>query len=147
MHILPQKISTKKWPKNDLKLPKIVQKWPKLPKLAQKCICNFLHLWEEGIFVADNDGREIRGTLRGTRGPRNIAEYYVMLCDTKEFKMWYSETFSSEAKVFYSCKDQRASMNIVIICNFVCSEAWTSPEINLFNQMFIMDKRLSLCVV
>ena len=41
MHILPQKISTKKWPQNDLKLPKIAQKWPKIaqigPKMTQNC--------------------------------------------------------------------------------------------------------------
>ena len=34
------KNSNKKWPKNDLKLPKIVQKWSKIaqigPKMAQK---------------------------------------------------------------------------------------------------------------
>ena len=37
---MPQKISTKKWPKNDLKLPKIAQKLPKIaqigPKMTQK---------------------------------------------------------------------------------------------------------------
>ena len=27
-------------------------------------------------FVADNDGQEIRGTLRGTHRPRNTADYY-----------------------------------------------------------------------
>ena len=36
MHILPQKISTKKWPKNDLRLHKIAQKWPKIAQIGQK---------------------------------------------------------------------------------------------------------------
>ena len=31
-----QKISTKKWPKNDPKLPKLAQKLPKIAKMAQK---------------------------------------------------------------------------------------------------------------
>ena len=38
---MPQKISTKKWPKNDLKLPQIAQKLPKIaqigPKMTQNC--------------------------------------------------------------------------------------------------------------
>ena len=41
MHILPQKNSTKKWPKNDLKLPKIAQKLPKIAQIGPKMThCN-----------------------------------------------------------------------------------------------------------
>ena len=40
-NFLTQKISTKKWPKNYLKLPNIAQKWPKIaqigPKMTQNC--------------------------------------------------------------------------------------------------------------
>ena len=35
-NFLPHKISTKKWPKNDPKLPNLAQKWPKIAKMAQK---------------------------------------------------------------------------------------------------------------
>ena len=38
-NFLTQKISTKKWPKNDLKLPKIVQKLPKIAQIGQSLRC------------------------------------------------------------------------------------------------------------
>ena len=39
-NFLPQKISTKKWPKNDLKLPKKAQKWPKIAQIGPKMTQN-----------------------------------------------------------------------------------------------------------
>ena len=45
-NFLPQKISTKKWPKNDLKLPIIAQKWPKIAQNPMICIYKyFILIW------------------------------------------------------------------------------------------------------
>ena len=37
---IAQKISTKKWPQNDLKLPIIAQKWPKIAQIGPKITQN-----------------------------------------------------------------------------------------------------------
>ena len=58
MHILPQKNSTKTWPKNDPKWPKMAQQWPKIAQkwapveknstdisAASATFCISAHLW------------------------------------------------------------------------------------------------------